>query len=337
MPGEPQRAFKSLAASSESLQDSTSSLSKQYAEFSSRLDEWRGEEQKLHQTVLEGTHALVEQASDDQDRLKRAREDSDQRFREYHRALEESARSTVGELEAPLDHVEALEEIMFRSIQGQVIGLTALNDVESESDRSRAQGLAGYAEELERAGRRLDEVSDSLSRAGVSLSASVQTRCRAETEHALRRGLELNKHAVEAYYRGQPKTAHVLLQEAVNLAPREPAIWLNLAQLCLDAGDVEHAARAWQQASDRASEATDVLHTAGLIALKRGDTDEAVESLAKCVALAVDPLEELRCRLDLARACYLNGSPDEAIQHWERVLELDPAQPLALAWIRSLE
>ena len=126
---------------------------------------------------------------------------------------------------------------------------------------------------------------------------------------------------------------------AVAKDPRFVEALVNLARALADSGELHRAERWLDRARSVRPDYYGLFKVGGLVALRRGQPDLAVDELERALSLRPDDAEALT---NLGAALLLQGRVAEARGHLEAAVDLDPgsaraALNLAVAWDRSGE
>ncbi len=127
--------------------------------------------------------------------------------------------------------------------------------------------------------------------------------------------------------RGEYEESGEHLSETVARAPGNPMAWANRGLLFTLLEKLADARRDYQQALDRDPTHYVTLSGLGLVALKEGRTDEAIESFLKSSLLEPDFSQP---HSFLAVAYYQLGQVDRALGELDLASRLDPKDPTGL-------
>ncbi len=127
--------------------------------------------------------------------------------------------------------------------------------------------------------------------------------------------------------------ARRFFQRLVQLDPEDPSGYVSLANLDYQLGAYEGAEWAYRQALERGRREPELLRRLGRCLLVRGETVPAISFLEEAQAREPDQREGL---LDLGVALGQAGRSEEAVERFNRLLELFPDHPEArinLGWL----
>ncbi len=126
----------------------------------------------------------------------------------------------------------------------------------------------------------------------------------------------------------------LLAQRAVEVHPDDPQRWIELARLMMQIGYFDRAEEAFTAALAQAPQNRALLNDWANLAIVRGDTTQALQRFQSL--LQQDPTFAAGW-LNLGIIYAMTGQPEAARTAWERVLQLNPADPDAQAYIDLLE
>lgn len=142
-----------------------------------------------------------------------------------------------------------------------------------------------------------------------------------ELEGLLQTAQAFENRGFRAIGQGAWKEAAAHFSKAAELAPRNPALRLNLGTALLQAGDGRGALQQYEEAVRLSPESANAHYSLGLLLEMSGRDREAIDRFS--AAVTHDP-NLLSARLTLADALRRNGRLDESLSHYERITTVDP-------------
>jgi tetratricopeptide (TPR) repeat protein len=329
--------FRALTATLSSLKLTATQMPVKTGALADELSHEYTEGENTHHALLSFIGTLVREAATGNEQISQDRQKSLAELGRYQQVIEGSARSIATELEGPQTGLDTLSVIMFQNLNELYdhLGESDMSDI--GSDQALEEYLIFSLERWNQVDGRLISILTNLTEAQRTTAGAIQTDYQRNREKDIQTAISLNQQAVAAYHQGYRQKALALLEQAVYLAPEEVAIALNMAQLALETDRIDQAEDAWQIAAGLAAQSGEVMFTEGSIALKRGDSARAIEIFETCASATTSPADEVAYRLSLAEAYYTSGHPLPAVAQWKKILEIEPLQPIASAWLQAID
>jgi tetratricopeptide (TPR) repeat protein len=137
---------------------------------------------------------------------------------------------------------------------------------------------------------------------------------------------ELFDEALELHDSGRHADAAEKYRRAIELDPKDPVLYFNLANVYYELGGLEDSAAAYLKATQLDPQYVEAWNGLGCVLSQLDRSKEAIVSLRRAVQLVPDYGD---AHFNLASELEEQGQNDAANEHWSRYLELDRTGPWA--------
>jgi tetratricopeptide (TPR) repeat protein len=335
MKNQPGVTFQAMTTVLKAMKLSSSEMPKTSEKLAALVEIKKTEEAVVFQDEIKFLSQIQEQSVHFNQQSATDKQESDTLFKKLNQAQIQSTRSIVREFENPQNDIDSWGDILTQGIITIQENQGSLNQIDLNSEHELFDHLDNLKNRFISIKQILDDIHISTQETNQALASFVDTTAIQKNK---REGItirEINRKAIRSYNARQIQKTRSLLEEAVANTPNEPTLRANLALLLLEMGDVDGAENAIHT-SEMSTQNPEMVYISSLIEIKRGAYPKAIELLQTCLESITSLADEMVFRLSLAEAWYGDGHPQQALKNWQRVLEIDPAQPTARSWVEAI-
>lgn len=294
------------------------------------------ENEATHQELVSGLQLAAEQIVKHQACLRQDGEQNQADLVAYQSAVQHTTHSLVEGLAGSQTDITGLLEAAVRGYDEQYQNQTTASQTEAQLDHLHLAKQQSLCDELVATEAVLKMVQADLYRMVEAEEQILQTQ-QEETVLAVQQASRrFNQQAIQMYARGHIAMARELFNRAKEVDPQSGQVFLNLAGLEAYQGRLNQATDHYREAMKLGMGENQQCFVQALIAYRQDEPEIACRDLEQILKSGCSISEELDIHLWLAQIYYQSGFPIQAVENWQRVLDLDPGHPVAQAWMWAI-